>query len=113
MEPAVEAAVPEAEGEEVTAEPVEAAGWGSGCRAEQVPEEELVSTFDELFALRPDVLEGVEPEEDEEEEDEDQKKKKKKKKKFVEMTYDPEKDVVIAKKKRKRGGVAWEDDWDL
>jgi N utilization substance protein A len=114
MEAAVEAAAPEAEVEEVTAELAEAElAVEAVAEQAQLPEEELVTTFDELFALRPDVLEGVEPEEDEEEEDEDQKKKKKKKKKFVEMEYDPEKDVVIAKKKRKRGGVAWEDDWNL
>jgi hypothetical protein len=27
------------------------------------------------------------------------------------MEYDPDKDVVIVKRKRKRGGTGWEDDW--
>jgi N utilization substance protein A len=82
-----------------------------------IPEDETAS-FDELFKLRPDVLEMVGPvEEDEEEEDGDRsttKKKKKKKKKFVEVEYDPDKDVMVARKKRKRGGVGeWSDDWEL
>jgi len=80
------------------------------AEAVAVPEEEP-SSLDELFALRPDILEFVTPvdSEDEDEDDADRKKKtKKKKKKFVEMEYDPDKDVVVYKKKRKRG-----DDWDI
>ncbi len=77
-------------------------------------EEELPSSLDEIFALKPEVLEMVEPLESEEEEEEErpgQSKKKKKKKKFVEMEYDPDKDVVVVKKKRKRGGDFWDDEW--
>ncbi len=76
-------------------------------------EEELPISLDELFALKPEVLEMVEPSEDEEEEDDrsGHPKKKKKKKKFVEMEYDPDKDVVVVKKKRKRGGELWDDEW--
>jgi len=29
------------------------------------------------------------------------------------MVYDPEKDVVIVKRKRKRGAAGWEDDWNV
>jgi hypothetical protein len=29
------------------------------------------------------------------------------------MEYDPEKDVTVVKKKRKRGAADWSDDWDL
>ncbi len=79
-------------------------------------EEEEPTTLDEIFALRPEALEFTEPVEDEEDEDEDsqRKKKKKKKKKFVEVEYDPEQDVVIYKKKRKRGGPGeWGDNWEI
>jgi N utilization substance protein A len=79
-------------------------------------QEEEPTTLDEIFALRPDALEYTEPIEDEEEDEEDsqRKKKKKKKKKFVEVEYDPEQDVVIYKKKRKRGGPGeWGDNWEI
>lgn len=75
---------------------------------QELPEEEA-GMLDELFALRPDVLEIVE--EDEDEDDIDRKKKSKKKKKFVEMEYDPDQDVMVVKKKRKRGGADWGEDW--
>jgi len=55
-------------------------------------------------------IEELEDEESEDEDDKDKKGKKRKKKKFVQLEYDPDKDVVIAKRKRKRGG-GWEDDW--
>lgn len=78
----------------------------------EIPEEEP-SSLEEIFALKPEVLEYVEPvyDEDEEEEEPGRRKKKKKKKKYVEMEYDPDKDVVVYKKKRKRG--EWDTDWDL
>jgi N utilization substance protein A len=75
------------------------------------PEDET-STLDEIFALRPDVLEYVGPIEDEEEEEDatSKKKKKKKKKKFVEMEYDPDQDIMVYKKKRKRGDLGeWQE----
>jgi N utilization substance protein A len=71
-----------------------------------VPAEEEVS-FDELFTLKPGIIEPVAEEEDDESGDKN-KKGKKKKKKFVELTYDPDRDVVLAKKKHKRGGAGWE-----
>ncbi len=78
----------------------------------QVVEEEEPSTLDELFALRPDVLDYDVPEDDEDEDDEqDSKKKKKKKKKFVEMEYDPDRDIMITRKKRKRSDLDWDDQW--
>jgi transcription termination/antitermination protein NusA len=75
-------------------------------------EEELPATLDEIFALKPEVLDMVDTG-DEEDEDEPGRKKKKKKKKFIEMEYDPEKDVTVVKKKRKRGGDEWDDEWSL
>lgn len=68
---------------------------------------------EDIFSLRPEIL-GFPPTEEEETEEEegDQKKKKKaKKKKFVEITYDPEKDVTLTRKKHKRGEVGWEEEW--
>jgi N utilization substance protein A len=78
---------------------------------EKGEETEKPVDFDEIFALRPEIL-GIEDTEEEEEEELDQKgkKKKKKKKKFVEVVYDPDRDITVVKRKRKRGGD-WEDDW--
>jgi transcription termination/antitermination protein NusA len=75
-------------------------------------EEELPATLDEIFALKPEVLDMVDTG-DEEDEEEPSRKKKKKKKKFIEMEYDPEKDVTVVKKKRKRGTDEWDDEWSL
>jgi N utilization substance protein A len=75
-------------------------------------EEELPATLDEIFALKPEVLDMVDAG-DEEEEEEPGRKKKKKKKKYIEMEYDPEKDVTVVKKKRKRGAGEWDDEWNL
>jgi N utilization substance protein A len=98
-----EAAQPEAlEGEEATV-----------SEAEELEEEEPTS-LDEIFTLRPEVLdfEIIGEEEDEEDEEDVKRKKKRKKKRYIEMEYDPEKDVVLAKKKRKRGGQEeWDDGW--
>ncbi len=109
----VEAA--EQEEEETVPELVaEVAAVGQDGDELEIDTEEMPASLDELFALRPDVLEFVEPDEDEED-DEDparRKKKKKKKKKFVEMEYDPDKDVVVYKKKRKRSGLEdWDEEW--
>jgi transcription termination/antitermination protein NusA len=113
--------IQEAEGE-VEAEPVEAEAPVEAVDAEEPEaveveadedEEELPATLDEIFALKPEVLDMVEPAEEEEEDEETGKRKKKKrKKKFVEMEYDPEKDVVVVKKKRKRGDQ-WDDEWEI
>lgn len=76
-------------------------------------EEEAVS-FDELFALRPEVLDMVSPgEEDELEDEQDIKKKRKKKKqrKFVQVEYDPDHNLMMVKKKHKRPGFDWDEDW--
>jgi N utilization substance protein A len=109
----VEQAEPEAELEAAAIEPeavIEMVQEG-----EPAVEEEEIGTLDEIFALRPEVLEYplVDEEGDQEdEEDADRKKKKKgKKKKFVEVEYDPDKDVLLMKKKHKRGGSEWEEGW--
>ena len=103
--------IPEAvETEVVPAEEGEAEAEAVTPEAEA--EEELPTSLDELFALKPEVLDMVETG-DEEDEEEEGRKKKKKKKKYVEMEYDPEKGVTVVKKKRKRGGGDWSDDWDI
>jgi len=86
---------------------------------EESPEvtEEAHASFDEIFALKPEAfdLELVDAALDEEEEEDAstrKKKMKKKKKKFVEMEYDPDKDVMIVKRVRKRGDADWDDDWE-
>lgn len=109
---AVEAEAPEAVAE-VEAQPEAAAPEAVTPVAEpEGPALEDVSSLDEIFALRPEVLEigTVEEEEDEDESPDGKKKKKKKKKKFVEMEYDPDSDVMVVKKKRKRGDE-WGENW--
>jgi len=101
---------------------VEASTESEIVSAEQVPTEiselkeeeaEKPVDFNEIFALRPEILGIQNTEEEEEEEDLDKKgKKKKKKKKFVEVVYDPDRDITLVTRKRKRGGD-WEDDWNL
>jgi N utilization substance protein A len=89
----------------------EAQAVEQGTVEEQPVAAEEETTFDELFAMKPGIIEPVAEEEEEEEGSGSSKdKKKKKKKKFVELTYDPDRDVVTAKKKHKRGGIEW--DWE-
>jgi transcription termination/antitermination protein NusA len=82
---------------------------------EKVEEGEKPVDFNEIFALRPEIL-GIQPDTEEEEDEEDLDKKgkpkKKKKKKFVEVEYDPDRDTTVVKRKHKRGG-GWEDDWNF
>ncbi|OGN74400.1 MAG: hypothetical protein A2X25_05800 [Chloroflexi bacterium GWB2_49_20] len=80
-----------------------------------VEEHELISEesvegrpLEEIFSLRPDMLTPASiPADDDDESD----KKKKKKKKHVQIEYDPDKDMVIATKKHKRGGDDF-GDWE-
>ncbi|MHC1740723.1 MAG: transcription termination factor NusA [Anaerolineaceae bacterium] len=74
---------------------------------EAVPEAE--PSLEEIFSLRPEVLENVASDEDEEDGKDD--KKKKKKSKHVEVVYDPDRDLTVVTKKHKRGddgGWDWE-----
>jgi transcription termination/antitermination protein NusA len=93
-------------------EPEEAEAEEEVSETVEEEEEELPATLDEIFALKPEVLDMVDAGEEDEEE-EPGRKKKKRKKKFIEMEYDPEKDVTVVKKKRKRGGDDWDDQWSL
>jgi len=78
-------------------------------------------SFDEMFAIKPEILEPVEETSEEAEDEEDsngeegtssgKKKKKKKIKRFRELEYDPDRDMVVAKKKHKRGDAEW-NEWE-
>jgi N utilization substance protein A len=101
--------------EEVVTEPEAGSEEQVTASGGEIKEEEAEKPvdFNEIFALRPEVLGIQDTEEEEEEEDLDKKgKKKKKKKKFVEVVYDPDRDITLVKRKRKRGGD-WEDDWNF
>jgi N utilization substance protein A len=74
------------------------------------PEEEIES-LEDIFKLKPEMLDV--PDLDDELDDDARKKKRKK---FVDVEYDPEQDVTIYRKKRKRKTQEWEDwdnDWDF
>ena len=77
---------------------------------EVVPEEE--PSLEEIFTLRPEVLTATEYVDEEEEEGEADKKDRKKPKgkkgrRFVNVEYDPDKDVTIVRKQHKRGDDEW------
>ncbi|MBN2257424.1 MAG: hypothetical protein JW704_06340, partial [Anaerolineaceae bacterium] len=107
---------PEAAGEtEITDEitpsaEIEAATTEETPEAAETATEEL--SLDELFILKPEILAaGVTGEAEEEGASPSAKDKKKKKKKFVEVIYDPDRDITTAHKKHKRsdGTIEWEE----
>jgi N utilization substance protein A len=73
---------------------------------EDVPE----PSFDELFKIKPEVITMANFDEDEEEASKSKDSKGKKKKKVKEITYDPDRDLMLVKSKHKRGGD-W-GDWE-
>lgn len=83
--------------------------------AEETEEEaEVEPSLEDLFKWSPEKMDiETVVADDEEAETEGDKKKKKKKKKYVALEFDPDRDTTIVKKKRKRGGEEWEDDWDV
>jgi transcription termination/antitermination protein NusA len=109
----VEGAAAPSEAEAVTGqveagEPVEIVPSVEALAPEAVAEseEDLTTNLAELLELKPDAL--VEAEGTEEEGDDDKKGKKKKKKgKHIVVEYDPDRDMVMVKKKHKRG-----DEWE-
>ncbi|NMC14726.1 MAG: transcription termination/antitermination protein NusA [Chloroflexi bacterium] len=117
LEPAVETVQPEFALQDITEKSAETKEGEifEPEKAEELPEkEEEAVSFDELFALRPEVLDMVSPEDDEdyyEEGDMKKKKKKKKQRKFVEVEYDPDHDMMVVKKKHKRSGFDWDEEW--
>ena len=106
---AVEEAVAAVEPVEVEAGIVETVP-GQPVAEEVVPEEE--PSLEEIFTLRPEVLTATEYVDEEEEEGEADKKDRKKPKgkkgrRFVNVEYDPDKDVTIVRKQHKRGDDEW------
>jgi predicted Fe-Mo cluster-binding NifX family protein len=89
-------------------------GQAPVVNGEGIEETEKPVDFNEIFTLRPETLVIVDADGEEDEEDLDQKgkTKKKKKKKFVEVVYDPDRDITLVNRKRKRGGD-WKDDWTV
>ena len=78
--------------------------------AKEAEIEEL--SLDELFTLKPEILvAGATVEEEESASTAAASAKKKKKKKYVEVTYDPDRDVTTARKVHKRddGTIVWEE----
>jgi len=75
-----------------------------------VPTEMEEKPLEEIFTLRPDMLQPVAVTTDEDEDESDKKKGKKKKKKVVEIVYDEDLNKAIAKKKHKRTGEGWEEE---
>ena len=73
--------------------------------------EEEEPTFDQLFALKPDIIPVIAEDEDEDESgDKKGKKKGKKKRTFVKVEYDPDADVTVSTKLHKRDdGFGWEE----
>ena len=113
--PVAEAPVAEAAKPVEAAEPVaEVVETAIAAAPAQEPEAEEEVSFDQLFALKPDMIETNSDEEEEETgsttaDGDSKKKSKKKKRKNVEIEYDPDRDLVLSKKKHKRGdGFDWE-----
>jgi hypothetical protein len=65
-------------------------------------------SLDALFSMKPEIFQAGAPEEDE---SGDKKKGKKGKKKSVELVLDEERGEVVARKKHKRGGDDFGEDW--
>lgn len=68
--------------------------------------------LEEIFVLKPEMLQPVAAAPEEEDDESDKKKGKKKKNKAVEIVFDEDLDKTIAKKKHKRGGEDVLDEWD-
>ena len=73
--------------------------------------EEPETSMDEIFTLKPETMAQFEvPGEEDKSDEKKDKKGKKKKGTWVEIVYDPDRDLTISKKKHKRGGE-W-DEWE-
>jgi N utilization substance protein A len=83
-------------GAEVPAAETQAEGAAEGAPVAEKP-------LEEIFTLKPEMLQPIAAAPEDEESDADKKKGKKKKKKAVEIVYDPDRDQTIAMKKHKRG----------
>jgi len=81
--------------------------------SETEAEEILPETLEEIFKLKPEMLDTPEIEDEGEEDPADKKKKARKKKRYIDVEYDPDQDVVIYRKKRKGESDKWDEDWDF
>lgn len=99
---AEEAVVAEAAAEEVE---------GEAAEVEDLSIEEMFRLQSEELGLTTDITEVAEEDEGLVE-DEKGKKKREERKKYVEMEYDPDHDVMIVKRKKKRGVADWEEGWE-
>jgi N utilization substance protein A len=103
-------AVAESAATEVLPEPALAEGE-PGVAAAEVTEGKVEEiALEEIFTLKPDMLQPVAVVAEDEDDESDKKKGKKKKKKVVEIVYDEDLEKAIAKKKHKRGDEGWEED---
>jgi N utilization substance protein A len=100
--------VPEIIPAEGLSAPLTVAGEVTPLAAEVTEEEVKEKPLEEIFTLRPDMLQPVAAAAEDEEDESDKKKGKKKKKKVVEIVYDEDLNKAIAKKKHKRGDEGWE-----
>jgi hypothetical protein len=91
-------------------EPVEVGAEIAPAEVETPEESVAAKPLEEIFTLRPDMLQPVTVAAEDDEDESDKKKGKKKKKKVVEIVYDEDLDKAIAKKKHKRGDEGWEED---
>ncbi len=78
-------------------------------------------TLEAIFKVKQEMFD-IPSSDDEVDEEEDvdsdkathkQKKKKKAQKRFMDIEYDPEKDVTVFRKRRKREGGEWDNDWEV
>jgi len=113
-EPKAETVELEAEAELTPAEGLEAQPEAQAAEAVDGAAPAGEVSFDQMFTIKPEVFEaeGETSEEEEDVTDENgkptgKKQKKKKVNKFRELEYDPERDVVVSKKKHKRGDAGW------
>jgi len=121
VEPVAEATLVEGRLEEVENPAVESEVKLVEPGTEEIVEETTIpdaSSLEEILKVKPEVFEeknfkDAVVEEDPEKDADKAGKKGKKKGKYVEITYDPDRDVTVAKKKHKRDDpLGWIDDWD-
>ncbi|HWQ46633.1 MAG TPA: transcription termination factor NusA [Longilinea sp.] len=110
---AVEAAAPSETVETAVEEPAAVEAVVEEAAAEPVETAEEAS-FQDLFNMNVDTIRTTDSDEENESDDksDDKKPGKKKKGKQVEIVYDPDRDITVAKKKHKRGtdgGWEWEE----
>lgn len=82
-------------------------------KEEEKVEEELPVSLEDIFKLKPEMLDLPEDRDDFIEDRTETRKRKKQRRKYGELEYDPDKDVTIYRKKHKKGGEDWDDDWDF